>query len=475
MASSRTSSGVFLRHFWRARSNYEKVLFFVFLLSLPFLHAQVIGDGVGYYAYIRSPLVDHNFSFSSDFQNPKEELLKIFLVDHFVDNPITKTGHLPNFYAIGPAILWTPFLIPVHLAVLGLAHLGSQVAPDGHSWPYLAAMATATALYGFAGLCLSFAVARRFADERWAFWATIGIWFGSSVPVYIYLLPAWSHAHSIFVNSLFLWYWLKTRGTRTGKQWLTLGLLAGLMIDVYQLNGPLLVTVAFEVFSSYAQILHAGSRPARFANALRLHALFAGGTLLALLPTFIAKQIVFGNPLSMGPYAPSTWNWGSPALGRVLFSTDHGLFVFTPILVLAIAGLFCLWILDKVVGAICLTITLVFYVLVSCYPWWFGGVGFGNRFFISLTPIFVLGLASLFARAARLWQGSRGASFRLIPLIVVFVAWNLGLIYQWQTNLLPRYGAVYWGELIYNQFRVVPAQALHDLRERFSLPGSVHK
>src|SRR5437016_12005944 len=96
----------------------------------------------------------------------------------------------------------------------------------------------------------------------------------------------------------------------------------------------------------------------------------------------------------MGPYALSTWNWASPAFERVLFSTDHGLFVFTPILVLAIAGLFCRWILDKVVGAICLTITLVFYGLVSCYPWWYGNVGFGNRFFISLTPIFILGLAS---------------------------------------------------------------------------------
>jgi len=157
----------------------------------------------------------------------------------------------------------------------------------------------------------------------------------------------------------------------------------------------------------------------------------------------------------------------------VLFSTDHGLFVFTPILVLAIAGLFCLWILDKVVGAICSTITLVFYGLVSCYPWWYGNVGFGNRFFISLTPIFILGLASLFAWAARLWPESRGASVRLVPLVVLFVVWNLGLLYQWQTHLLPRFGSVYWEELVYNQFRVVPAQALRDLREKFRLPGSV--
>src|SRR5438309_1566331 len=93
--------------------------------------------------------------------------------------------------------------------------------------------------------------------------------------------------------------------------------------------------------------------------------------------------------------------------------------------------------------------------------------------FFSLTPIFILGLASLFAWSARLWPESRGASVRLVPLVVLFVVWNLGLIYQWQTHLLPRFGSVYWEELVYNQFRVVPAQAWRDLREKFRLPGSV--
>src|SRR5260370_31277741 len=114
----------FIRHLWGSRSNYEKAVFFVFLLSLPFLHAVVNGDGIGYYAYIRSPLIDHNFSFSSDFKYPEEELEKIFLNNHFVDNPVTKTGHLPNFYSVGPAMLWSPFLIATHLAVLGFGPLG---------------------------------------------------------------------------------------------------------------------------------------------------------------------------------------------------------------------------------------------------------------------------------------------------------------------------------------------------------------
>jgi len=458
----------FIRHLWRSRSNYEKALFFVFLLSLPFLHAVVNGDGIGYYAYIRSPLIDHNFSFSSDFKYPEEELEKIFLNNHFVDNPVTKTGHLPNFYSVGPAMLWSPFLIATHLAVLGFGHLGWRIAPDGHSWPYLAALTGATALYGFAGLCLSFAMARKFVEERWAFWATIGVWFGSSVPVYLYLLPAWSHAHSVFATALFLWYWLRTRGTRTSGQWLKLGLLSGLMMDVYQLNAVLILGVAYEALSTYAGIWSSGAgRRGMFAKAFRLHILYGLGALLGLLPTFVARQIVFGNPFSVGPYTLRLWNWTSPVFSLVLFSTSHGLLVFTPILVLAIAGLIYLRSLNQTVGTICLLITLVFYWLISCFPWWYGAVGFGNRFFVSLTPIFICGLASCFAWAARLWPGARAASFRLIPVTLLLVIWNLGLVYQWQTHLMPRYGAVDWQELVYNQFRVVPGQAFHDLKERF--------
>jgi len=458
----------FILRLWRSRSSYEKALFFLFFLSLPFLHAVVNGDGIGYYAYVRSPLVDHNFSFSSDWQDPTEELEKIFMRDHFVDNPVTKTGHLPNFYSVGPAILWSPFLIVTHLAVLGLAHSGWQIATDGHSWPYLGAMAGATALYGFAGLCLSFAMARRFVDERWAFWATVGAWFGTLVPLYMYLLPAWSHTHSVFVTSLFFWYWLRTRCTRTSGQWLILGLLSGLMIDVYQLDAVFLVAVVYEALSAYAEAYFTRSgRAEMLAKELRLHALFALGTIIGLLPTLVTRQIVFGSPFAAGPYTLSQWKWSSPAFAQVLFSTNHGLFLFTPIVVLAFAGLFYLRCLDQTVGSICLLTAIIFCCLIACYPWWHGAVGFGNRFFVSLTPIFVLGLSSLFAWASRLWQGARAASLRLVPITLLFVIWNIGLMYQWQTHLMPRYGIIDWQELVYNQFRVVPIQALHDLSQRF--------
>jgi len=462
-------------------SGYWKALIILFLLTLPFLHGEVDGDGIGYYAHLRSPLIDHNLAYATDWKDPHLIERLVYprdwkdpqevdrnLMKHVWANPVRRPGHVPNYFSVGPAILWSPFLVSTHVVMLTLSRLGVHVMPDGKSRPYMVALAMSTALYGFAGLCISFSIARRFVDERWAFWATVGVWLGTSLPVYMYVHPSWSHAHSAFAASLFLWYWLRTRQERTGRQWLILGLLAGLMIEVYYLNVVFLLAPSWEVVCAYlgwwrdrADWLN------RARKILRSYLLGVLGVLVAMLPTFIVKQIVFGSPFSSGPYSPRLWDWSSPAFGKVLFSASHGLLVFTPIVLLAFLGFFCLYQMNRTMGTICLSVVLAFYGVVASYPGWSGVFGFGNRYFVSLTPVFVLGLACALAFAERFWRDYRRASLRLVPLILIFVIWNLGLVYQWCTDLMPRLSAVYWDEVIYTQFRVVPMQALHDLVAKF--------
>ena len=98
-----------------------------------------------------------------------------------------------------------------------------SVKADGFSLPYLLAGALATALYGFLGLCVSFGLARRYVGDTWAFLATLGMWFASSLPVYLYFNPFYSHAHSVFAAAVFLWYWQRTRPQRSLAQWAILG------------------------------------------------------------------------------------------------------------------------------------------------------------------------------------------------------------------------------------------------------------
>ncbi len=129
----------------------ELLLLVLFLLSLPMLNPWVRGDGVGYYAFARAPLIQHNLDFTPDYQHANESFRENRLDKNGQPVPEfrTRTGHLENHFTVGPAILWSPFLLVAHAGVLLARSFGSAVPADGFSTPYRIAMALATAIYGF--------------------------------------------------------------------------------------------------------------------------------------------------------------------------------------------------------------------------------------------------------------------------------------------------------------------------------------
>ena len=237
----------------RRFTKYEALLVILFLLTLPLSNPWVRGDGVGYYAFARSMLIEHRLDFTKDWlaANTSFRMGRTDAGGNIAPTEYTVTGHLDNHFSVGPAILWFPFLLVAHASVHLYDRLGGQVPADGFSKPYRVAMAVGTALYGFLALLISFLLARRYVPERWAFLATLGIWFASSLPVYMYFNPSWSHAQSAFMVALFLWYWIGTRPARTWGQWITLGAIGGLMMDVYYVSGALLLLPLLESLSTY--------------------------------------------------------------------------------------------------------------------------------------------------------------------------------------------------------------------------------
>ncbi len=459
----------------------ERLLLVLFLLSLPLLNPWVRGDGVGYYAYARAPLIQHNLDFTRDYQHANTSFRENRLDNNGQPLPEfrTRTGHLENHFTVGPAILWSPFLLITHAGVLIARALGSAIPADGFSTPYRIAMALGTAIYGFLGLLISFRLARKYVDERWAFLATLAIWGASSLPVYMYFNPSWSHALSAFVVALFLWYWEKTRGSRTLRQWILLGAISGLMLDVYYANVMLFVVVLLEALREYASAVRsspgAGSSshssgepstphafsaqsPPTLARLLAQHMAFAVTFLICLLPSFVAHLIVYGGIFQTGYISISQWNWLSPHLLSVLFSSDHGLFSWTPVLLFAFIGLIAFWRSVPRVGATFLIAALAFYCFIASYPDWAGISSYGNRFFVSLTPLFILGLAVFLERFTRFLRTPRSALVSASVFLACFVFWNAGLMFQWGSHLIPARGPISFPQMIRNQFFVVPRQ-----------------
>jgi len=463
-SSSVIESGVVQASRARVPWSYRRVLIALFLLSLPMVNPVVHGDGVGYYAYARAPLVQHNLNFEEDWRNGNENFVRLRVQPdgQILPGDYTRTGHLGNLFTVGPALLWSPFLLLAHAMVLGWNELGGHVPANGFSFPYLLAMAGGTAAYGFAGLLLGFSLARKYVAEKWAFLATLGIWFGSSLLVYMYFNPSWSHAHSAFAVALFLWYWERTHGGRSFVEWLVLGLIGGLMIDVYYLNGVLLIIPLIESLIAYGQYLKEKVQGAW--KLFQQNLVFLLTIVVVALPTFVTRKIVFGGYFTFGSYGVLPWNWSAPYWRSVLFSSDHGLLSWTPLLGLALLGFLFAPRSARPIALYLAAAWAAFYYVISSYPYWDGISSFGNRFFVSLTPIFILGLALLLSAAARVFPSSKRSLVLLSAVLACLMAWNCGFVFQWGAHLIPVRGPISWSEMVRNQFTVVPHEISGQLR-----------
>jgi len=91
--------------------------------------------------------------------------------------------------------------------------------------------------------------------------------------------------------------------------------------------------------------------------------------------------------------------WDSPKIMEVWFSTNNGLFLYTPIIIASLAGVF-LMIKNKLldgyfIGFLFLIIT---YIFASWWNWWFG-CAFGARSYVEYYSIFIISFAYLLERA----------------------------------------------------------------------------
>jgi hypothetical protein len=447
---------------WASRlSRSERILIGIFLLTVPTTNPYIRGDGNEYYAYVRSIVIDHDLRFENEYRRGDPAFLRAA----FDENGVLRQsqgpgdgylGLMPNGYvhnpaSVGPSLLWSPFFIAAHGSVLLLNQLGANIPADGYSLPYRWVCALATVIYAFLGLALTFKITSRFVDERIALLATLGIWFASSLPVYMYFLPFHAPALSSFGVALFLWVWLRNRENDSLRGWALWGATAGLMVQLYYLNGVLLAIPLLEWCRRWI-----GKQPVSILRLIRpalLGITFAVSLILSMLPNFIIKGIIYGSAVRTG-YSTGWFTWSAPHLAQVGFSSEHGMFLWTPVLLFSLIGLCLLWRRNRWVATELAAAFALFYYAVSSFVNWHGNSSFGSRFFVSLTPVFVLGLAVLVRECgARL---TRPVTSGFAALLLLLSIWNFGFIFQWGTNIVPNRGPVDISEVARNQVTIVP-------------------
>jgi UDP-N-acetylmuramyl pentapeptide phosphotransferase/UDP-N-acetylglucosamine-1-phosphate transferase len=115
------------------------------------------------------------------------------------------------------------------------------------------------------------------------------------------------------------------------------------------------------------------------------------------------------------------------------------------------------------VGGAFLLAASAFYYFIASYPDWAGISSYGSRFFVSLTALFVLGLAVFLDRFTRIFRRRGAALAASCVFLACFVLWNAGLMFQWGSHLIPARGPISFPQMIRNQFLTVPRQITAQL------------
>jgi hypothetical protein len=438
----------------QARALPWAVLILLFLISLPAVTTRLYAsDEIEYFAYVRSWYFDRDLSFDNEYRYFYDRNIARahFFKETFLDFA-TPTGLRRNFAPIGSAILWAPFYIIADGAVRVARALGSSVEADGFSRPYISAITYGSAAYGFLALVLSALAARRIVGVSVG--ALAAVCFGTPLVFYMYIAPGFSHANSAFAVSVFVVAWLHVRREWDAGGILLLGALAALMgmvreQDVFIALGP--------AIDYLVEMKAAVQRSQRSMGEVVLKgALGVAAVAICFAPQAFAYLTLNGR-LGPEPVIQQKMDWMAPNAWRVLASPDNGWFFWTPLAVIALAGLVALacglagrdrrW-----VGCICLTMVATQIYVSGSLNTWAGAGSFGQRRLVGLTVFLVIGLATLFHTARAGWP-----RIALSSLVAVSIWWNLGLIAQFGTGLMDR-NRVEPARNAYNSFVTIPLQ-----------------
>jgi hypothetical protein len=411
------------------------VLLALFVASLPAVTARLYSsDEVEYFSYLRSLWFDHDVSFDNEYRYFYEH--RIAQTPDFHQTFLeleTATGRRINYGTIGCAILWAPFYAVGDVTARGLRSVGRSIEADGYSQPYVSAVAYGSAFYGFAAIVMAVAITRQ-VIRKYELSSGLAVWLGTPVLFYMYVAPPFSHACSAFAVALFVTVWLRVRQTWSPGGVVVLGLATALMAmvreqDLFCALGPAVDFVLTDRARRRVSVAAAG----------------ICAFLIGYVPQLIAYQSLNGFPRP-SPLVTRKMFWYSPHALQVLLDPEHGFFFWTPLALLALAGLIVLFAaprsivgdetatrdLRQIAGCMLLMVAMQVYISGAVESWTVAGA-FGQRRFVAVTIFLVVGLA-----AFRRWADSGAARIASTLLIVLCVWWNLALTLEFGTSMMDR-------------------------------------
>jgi hypothetical protein len=280
------------------------------------------------------------------------------------------------------------------------------------------------------------------------------LWLGTPVLYYMTIAPAFSHAVSLWSVSLLLWLWLRARAEDSIVAWALVGAAGGLAGLVREQDLLYLVVPGLDLVLRAWRLRSVGTSAAR---------LTVMGALAVLVFT---PQLLAYHALN-GTFAPTRlvtrkMTYTCPHCFEVLLDPGHGLFVWSPLVLVAVVGLVFI-LARRRLGVIPILLLVGFagqvWINGSVESWSQAGA-FGSRRFVSATALLGWGLSAFLFPLVERTETRRGR-LSVAVLLAVCVWWNVSLMVQFGLKLMDRQ-QLEWPRVAISQISEVPPRLLRS-------------
>ncbi len=393
-----------------------------------------------YYSYLPATFIHHDltFSFPNNYWLHK--------------TPTGKNLPMPTY---GMALMYLPsFLVGYKLAINGKEKI------DGYSEGFIDAIHYGTIFYFICAILFLRNILLRYFKEITVGIGILTVFFGTNLFHYVVGSGEMPHSYLFFLFTVFLWLTIKWHETPKVKYSIFLGIILGLAT----LIRPTEVSVAL-IFILYGiRNKNDFKHSVRFFTSHWMQLLIIALCFMAvLLPQMLYWKMQTGS-YWYNSYGENSKFWfENPKIREMLFSYRKGWFVYTPVMIFAIVGMFfSKKYIPKFNIPVIIYFLINFYLLASWWCWWFGG-GFGMRALVQTYAFLIFFLCIIIEKVLDSYVINnfidRSVKYGSAALLTFLISLNLIQTYQLKIGIL-HYDAMtektYW--LVFRKFELTGSE-----------------
>lgn len=376
-------------------------------------------DTANYYSYLPAYLLNEG---SFEFKNASfnDNYLPICPVDN---------KHIPKT-TYGMALMYSPFF------ALGYKVAINQNDPrDGFSEPFATVIHWGMIGYAIISLFLLRILLRKYYSELVTAITITVIFLGTSLFYYSVSMPEMTHSVLFLLYVAFLLatkYWYERRK-------FTHAMLIGFLLGLISLIRPTdIIVVLFFMFWPSPNVISVNDRVRFWIMNWKSVLIVLVSAFLVWLPQLLFWKSRTGQLLYFS-YGEERFFWNDPQLLNVLFSYRKGLFVYTPLILISLIGLFFMKEdLKKIRNIILIVFATTTYVICCWWDWFFGGA-FAARAFVQHFSYLSIPLAAIINYLFVTHKGF--LKTKILGICFVFIcafgiSLNLLNTYQYTNNII---------------------------------------